>query len=395
MDRRRFILAAGRAALLIPALAAAPTLLRPARAASLAASWGRTLVLVELAGGNDGLNTVVPYADPAYYRLRPELAVARDKVLPLDERLGLNPALEPLMPVWRQGELAVALGVGYPRPNRSHFRSIEIWESGTDRGRAGDGWLARLFQGQPRPAGLAADAIVLGGGVGAVAGGDMRAIVMRDPQQFLRRARRLESSSGEARNPALAHILRVEREIDNAAAELRAAAARVPDFDVRFPPGPFGRQLETAAKLIEGGVPVPVIKLSQSGYDTHSNQPGRHAALLAELGAGLAAFQRVVTAGGHGQRVLVMTYSEFGRRAVQNGSLGSDHGTAAPHFLLGGRVRGGLHGAQPSLGALEGGDLRHGLDFRQLYATVAEHWWGLPRDNTPFAGQRPLPLLKS
>lgn len=360
-----------------------------------AAQGDRVLVLVELAGGNDGLNTVVPYGDPAYARLRPALAVPRDQVLPLSETVGLNQALGPLMPAWRAGELAAVLGVGYPRPNRSHFRSIDIWETGSDSDETlTDGWITRVWRDHRRAGDGSTDVIVLGGGSGVAAGDGLRSVVLRNPAQFLDRAGRIRQASAPDGNAALAHILKVQGEIEEAAEDLRAVERRAPALRAEFPSGPFGRQLSVAAKLIASKTPVRTIKLALPGFDTHRGQPGQHTALLKQLGSGLAALRAALLASSDWNRVLVMTYSEFGRRAAQNGSNGTDHGTAAPHFFLGSRVRGGLHGAQPSLTELAAGDLEHRVDFRRLYATVAQDWWRLPVAGSPFAAHRPLAVLR-
>ena len=161
----------------------------------------------------------------------------------------------------------------------------------------------------------------------------------------------------------------------------------------RFPPGALGQQFAVAARLIAAGIPVGAIKLAQTGYDTHAGQPGRHPHLLAQLAAGLAAFRTAMLEAGAWDRVLVMTYAEFGRRVAQNGSRGTDHGTAAPHFLLGGRVKGGLFGTQPALGDLDNQDLRHSMDFRRLYATAAQGWWRLPPTPSALGRAPPLPCL--
>jgi uncharacterized protein (DUF1501 family) len=338
---------------------------------------GRVLVLLELNGGNDGLNTVIPYADPLYYRLRPNLAIAREQVLPLTETLGLHPALAPLQAAWEARELAIALGVGYPQPDRSHFRSIEIWETASDANQTlRQGWLARLFQAERLPAGLAAHGIVLGTSEGPLTG-DAHTLVLREPQRFLRKAGQLTRPTATARNPALAHLLAVRQETRGGADALGERLARAPTLTTAFPATRLGRDLETAARLIVTGVPVPVIKLAHGSFDTHAQQRAVHERLLGELAAALAAFRAALTAHGRWRDVLVLTYSEFGRRAAENGSLGTDHGTAAPHFLLGDRVRGGLYGRQPSLARLADGDLVHSLDFRSLYRTVAQGHWGV------------------
>ena len=276
--RRRDFLAASVAALVVP---------RPALAQ---ARYRRLLILVELKGGNDGLNTVVPYADPAYYELRPRLALARDAVLQLDARAGLHPALEPLMPMWRADELAVVQGVGYADPNLSHFRSIEIWDTASASDQyLSSGWLARAFAADPAPPGFAADGVAVGGNDMGPLAGAPRAIVLNDPDQFLRQARlaRPEQRSG---NAALSHILRVEAEIVQAA---RRLSGDVP-LRTEFPANAFGNALRTAAQLAANRGGVAAVKVSLDGFDTHQDQAARQQRLLAELAAGLAAADVVV-----------------------------------------------------------------------------------------------------
>jgi uncharacterized protein (DUF1501 family) len=386
MNRRQFL---GYAAL-------APLALAAPRLAQAAAPTARTLVLVELAGGNDSLNMVVPYADPRYYALRPGVAIARDKVLQLDPRFGLHPALEPLMAPWRERELAVALGVGYERPNRSHFRSIDIWDTASDSEQyLEDGWIARLFAAPQAGRSSVADAIVLGGGSRSVSGRGIRAIVLNDPEQFARASRMVRGGEMATPNPALAHILKVRGDIEQAGAKLREIEANAPALGVAFPTHRLGKEMQSAAKLIASGTHVPVIKVGLSGFDTHSNQPARQMQLYAHVAEALAAFRAAMVKAGAWDRVLVMTYSEFGRRAAQNGSGGTDHGTAASHFVMGGRVRGGIVGAAPRLDDLESGDLRFTQDFRGLYATAAQSWLQLAGARDVLGAHRPLDVLRA
>jgi uncharacterized protein (DUF1501 family) len=388
--RRRDFLLAGSAS-------AAFTLLTPhALAQSRAAGWraDRTLVLIELAGGNDGLNTVVPYADPDYQRLRPGLAIKRETVVQLDEKLGLHPSLAPLAEAWKAGELAIVQGVGYENPNRSHFRSIDIWDTASGSNRfLTEGWVSRVIGASRRAAERLADAVVLGGGTGPVTGSGLRAVSMPDPQRFLRQAQGLHAAEARPANPALAHVVKVQREIQDTAKELRDVLARAPEVRGQFPNGPLAQQLRVAARLINAKAVVPVVKLALGGFDTHANQPPVHANLLRQLGEGLAAFRKALADAGRWNDVLVMTYSEFGRRAAQNGSNGTDHGTAAPHFVLGATVKGGLHGPAPNLADLANGDLKHAIDYRSLYATAARTWWGFTRTSA-FGDHAPLPILK-
>lgn len=360
--------------------------------------WGRSapaprlLVLVELNGGNDGLNTVVPYADPAYAAARPRLAVPRDRVLQLDERLGLHPALAPLRPLWESRELSLALGLGYARPNRSHFRSIEIWNSASAAEETlQEGWLSRVLtetDGQD-----AVQGIVLGGPEGPLAGPGLTSVVLRDPRRLRQAARLLDGKASAPANPALAHILAERARMQGAAEAIARRLAEAPPLRTAFPETALGRQLQRSARLIAAGAPASVFKLRHSGYDTHAGQAGRHARLLGELAEGLAAFRAAMLACGAWERCLVMTYAEFGRRVAENASGGSDHGSAAPHFLLGGRLQGGFLGAQPALDDLEGGDLKPRLDFRRLYAAVSQDWLGLPPAPNSLGRHAPLALL--
>lgn len=338
------------------------------------ANYERLLVLVELKGGNDGLNTVVPYADAAYYQLRPRLAIPRDQVLQLDGATGLHPSLGPLMAAWSSRELAIVQGVGYPDANLSHFRSIEIWETASRSNEyLADGWLSRAFNAAPTPRSFAADGVIIGGAeMGPLAGGATRAIALTDTEQFLRQAR-LAAPAGQAGNAALGHILRVERDIVQAAANLNGDHP----YATEFPLTPFGNAVRTASQVIASKAGVAVVKLALGGFDTHSAQAGTHARLLKDLADGLVALRSALTEIGRWDSTLVMTYAEFGRRPRQNLSDGTDHGTASAHFVMGGRVKGGLYGAAPALAGLDGnGNLPHAVDFRDLYATALERWWG-------------------
>lgn len=340
----------------------------------------RTLVLLELKGGNDGLNTVVPYSDEKYYKLRPQLAVRREQVLQLSPELGLNPVMEQFMPIWQEKELAVICGVGYPEPNRSHFRSIEIWETGSDSNDyLQDGWIARLFEDSD-PGELLADGIVLGNNEGGpLAGLNMRNIFMRNPKQFFQQAKKLEELQAKTNNNALKHLLKVQRDIHTAAQDLEKKVLEN-TIGTQFPPSQIGRQLEIAANIITSDTPVAVIKVSHGGFDTHSGQRNKHDRLLQQLSSALHAFRKALVEKGKWNDTLVMTYSEFGRRAYENGSKGTDHGTAAPHFMMGGKVRGGIYGKQPELNELKKGDLVYHVDYRSMYSTVANKWWNVSSD---------------
>jgi uncharacterized protein (DUF1501 family) len=348
----------------------------------------KLLVLVELKGGNDGLNAVVPFADSAYYALRPKLAIARDHVVQLSDRVGLHPALAPLAAFWRERELAVLQGLGYPTPNLSHFRSIEIWDTASPSDLYWpDGWLCRTFTRHSVDASCAADGVVVGSNdLGPLSGTGVRTIALGDTRTFLRRAR-LAQPAAAAPNEALAHILKVEADSVHARAHLVADRA----FETEFPPTPFGNAVKAACQVIANPSGVAAVRLTLPGFDTHTNQIGTQARLLADLAGGLTALKRALVELGRWRETLVLTYAEFGRRPKENVSLGTDHGTANAHFALGGRVAGGLYGEAPELTALTGdGNPRHALDFRNVYATVLERWWGI--DSRSTLGNRFTPV---
>lgn len=354
----------------------------------------RLLVLVELKGGNDGLNTVVPLGDPAYARLRPRLAMARESLLPVSEAAGLHPSLDKLLPLWSSGELAIVQGVGYPDPNLSHFRSIEIWDTASgSHDYLEEGWLARAFARNPSPAAYAADGVVVGASdLGPLAGTGARAIALTSPEDFLRSARLAHAAERPSKNPALAHILKVERDIARSAERLEPGQ----DLKTVFPPGPFGAALRTAARLAANPQGVSVIRVTLTGFDTHANQQGVHAQLLRQLGDGLSALRAALVETGRWPDTLVATYSEFGRRPRENQSGGTDHGTAAVHFVTGGAVKGGLYGEMPRLDRLDGqGNLGFTVDFRRYYATLLEGAWGGDSREVLGGSFPPLEILRT
>ncbi|MFM0336572.1 DUF1501 domain-containing protein [Paraburkholderia fungorum] len=412
MKRRSFLSmgAATGAALWLPrafgAQAAVPR-------APTSRGYGNLLILVELKGGNDGLNTVIPFADPTYYQLRKNIGIKREQAIQLDERTALHPSLQPLVPLWQSQQLAIVQGVSYTQPNLSHFRSIEIWDTASRSDQyLREGWLTRAFAQTPVPPGFAADGVVIGSAeMGPLANG-ARAIALVNPAQFVKAARLATPVSLHERNPELAHILEVENDIVKAADHLRPAQGQA-QLKTVFPGGVFGTSIKTAMQVLAAGdapkdVPagdlpqaqrsgqgVAVIRLTLNGFDTHQNQPGQQAALLRQLAEGFTSMKSALIELGRWDDTLVMTYAEFGRRPRENQSNGTDHGTVAPHFVTGGRVRGGLYGAAPLLARLDGnGNLPVGVDFRQLYATVLGPWWGLDASTVLQQRFEPLPLLR-
>ena len=387
MDRRRFV----KLAAVLPWAALAPKLAFALSADS--PRYRNLLLLIELKGGNDGLNTLVPYADPAYYALRPKIAIARDHVVQLSDRVGLHPALEPLLPMWKSRELAVLQGVGYPEPNLSHFRSIEIWDTASKSDEyLRDGWLTRTFAAVPAPGGFAADGVIIGSpDLGPLAGGGTRAIALANTEQFLRQAR-LAAIEGRTPNAALRHILKVEGNILQAASHLKADFA----FAAEFPEGAFGNAIKAACRVVAKQAGVAVVRVTLNGFDTHSAQPATQARLLGELAGGLLALRRALIELDRWNDTLVLTYAEFGRRPKENLSNGTDHGTASVHFALGGRVAGGLYGEAPALDRLSAdGNPAYAIDFRSVYATALERWWGVASSG-PLRGRfATLPIIRA
>ena len=385
MNRRKFLASTGVAAI---------TAWLPGKAfAAATGHYERLLVLVELKGGNDGLNTVVPYADAEYYTLRQRIGIARDQVLQLDAQAGLHPSLQPLMTLWQNRELAVVQSVGYPSANLSHFRSIEIWDTASKSDQyLSDGWLTRAFASSPVPRSYAADGVVLGSNeMGPLAGGGTRALALNNTAEFLRQAK-LAGSDGVARNAALSHILKVERDVTQAASNLGNNVT----LRSEFPNHAFGNAVKTAAQVVASGAGIAAVKVTLNGFDTHSGQQGTQQRLLKELAEGIVAFRTAMQELGRWDSTLMMTYCEFGRRPRENMSGGTDHGTANAHFVTGGKVRGGIYGLAPALNRLDGnGNLPFAIDFRELYATALGRWWGLDTQAALNGRFNPVELLRA
>lgn len=338
----------------------------------------KILVLVELKGGNDGLNTLIPYAQKQYYQYRPQLAIPESDLLKIDNAVGMHPGLQALMPLWQQGKMAWVQGVGYPNQDRSHFHSIEIWETGeTDADGDDIGW---VIKGLNRDGikGIAMDT-----SLGPLAGRAHDSIGITAPGQFARQGQRIKELKARTNNIALQHILEVQAEIDELSDQVLAYLKQSSPPRQKFSNNRFGKDLQSVFSLITGGSPIPAYKVSLGSFDTHFNQLPRHKNLLTNLSEGLAIFADNLKDAGHWDDVLIMTYSEFGRRAHENANKGTDHGAAAPHFVLGGKVNGGLFGQYPSLINLdERGDVRFDVDFRDVYASVLQNWWKVSSGNS-------------
>ncbi len=352
-----------------------------------------TLVVVQLGGGNDGLNTVVPYAHDEYYRARPHLAVAQQKLLRLTDEVGLHPGLAPLKELYEDGRMAIVQGVGYPNPNRSHFRSMEIWQTADPAGTGPKtGWLGRLFDSECPDCETALGITLSADMPLAMQGNARRVIAMENPARFgfhplqgagpqeLEAFRQLiQPVPGE--EPVVDFLTHTEMNALLAAADMQKIAGRLAqDAGSGYPRDPFAQKLRIVAGLIAAGAPTRVYYVGLGGFDTHATQAGRHDRLLESLGKGLGAFVKDIKDKGLQDKVLVMTFSEFGRRVAENASSGTDHGTAAPMLLIGRAVSPGVHGIHPSLTDLDQGDLKYQIDFRSVYATVLGQWMGVRSD---------------
>jgi uncharacterized protein (DUF1501 family) len=370
MKRRQFLSSLGATVgvTLLPSAFAQPT-------SQANAAYKKLLVLVELKGANDGLNTLVPYSDPAYTALRPTVQIKRDQVLQLSDRFSLHPALEPLMPLWRTGEMAAMMGLGYPQPNLSHFRSIEIWDTASKSNEyLSEGWLARAFTAVAPPKSFLADGVAIGSGnLGPLANGT-RALSIASTDAFLRQAR-LADPHGRAYNKALQHILRLEGDAQFASAQLKPKT----DWKTDFPNHNLGQQVKTAMQVVSASQGVAAVHVGLGSFDTHVGQLGTHQNLLKQLAESIVAIKQASDELGRWKDTLIVTYCEFGRRAKENASSGTDHGTANVQFAFGGSVKGGLKGEYQSLTDLTAdGNFVYTADYRSMYASVLRDWWNLP-----------------
>lgn len=380
------------------------------------------LVVLQMAGGNDGINTVIPYGSDHYYKARPRIGVKASDVIKLNDQIGLNPGLTAFKALYDQGNLGIVQGVGYPNPNRSHFRSTEIWQTASDSDKFEQyGWIGRYFDN----ACAGCDPTV-----GVTVGRQMpqaftaktpKGVAVDNPQNY----RFIESEPGQdgkmmeqsykelndtdnsggsvaslagpsqlqtARPGSVMDFLeRTAMDAQVSSDEIRAISART-ENKATYPGSQLGNSLKLVAKLIGGGLSTRIFYVSQGGYDTHTNQVGTHQRLLKDLGDSVKAFTDDMKAQGNMQRVLLMTFSEFGRRVSDNANSGTDHGAAAPMFVVGERMRAGLLGQYPSLAPTDlfQGDIKYTVDFRSVYASVLESW--LHTRSEPILGRKYQPL---
>ena len=406
MNRRHFLT---RSAGIVAIGAAPPAFLSRAVAASAKNDPDqRILVIVQLAGGNDGVNTVVPWADDAYHAARPSLAIGKDAVLRINDHIGLHPQLAGMKSLYDEGSLSILQGIGYPLPNRSHFRSMDIWNTAHPEAElTGDGWLGRA---------LDSSAAKFAGKVPALAlGVENLPLALVAPRTNVPSIRSLDDyqlrfgpesdqklmgtlakqlAAGKPGPDDLSFIRQTLGTALTSAERLKEVAAAYQPA-APYPLTQLAGNLKTVAQLIAGELGTRIFFVSLGGFDTHSRQAGSHGALMAELSGAVSAFFKDLRAHGLADQVLLATYSEFGRRLKENGSLGTDHGAASQMFVVSGAVKAGVFGDHPSLTDLDDGDLKHATDFRSVYATLLDHWLRIPSEPVLGGKFAPLEFLKA
>ena len=385
-----------------------------ARAAEVAATTRtadrRILVLIQLAGGNDGLNTLIPYSDDAYYKARPGIGIPKNQALKIDDRLGLHPRLTGLKELYDEGKLAIVQGVGYPQPDRSHFRSMDIWQSAQpDVAAPRDGWLGRALEWQVDRDAALAEALTLGTEKLPLAfvSGRVTVPTLRRLEDF-----QLVDGSGPESHRKLKResLDRTAATVSGNRSELdflrRATTTAFTNADrmkslsatykpaAEYPSTGLANRLKLVAQMVAAELPARMYFVTLDGFDTHAQQEAGHAAILAELGGAIRAFERDLAGHGIADQVMLSTFSEFGRRVAENGSLGTDHGAASMLFRMTPTTasvpnKSGIFGTHPSLTQLDDGDLRHTVDFRSVYASLLT-WLQIPSE--PVLGQGFAPV---
>jgi uncharacterized protein (DUF1501 family) len=383
ITRRSFIKGA---AIVAASSSFAPSFLARTAYKALAAG-NNQLVVIQLSGGNDGINTVVPYATQQYAESRPTLGIAKDQVLAIDGSVGLHPNLKALKALYDQKNLAIVQGVGYPNPNRSHFQSMQIWQTASPDNAMQTGWLGRYDE-----------ANLQGQRLGALNFGEQlprtfwteHTVVpsigslnnyqfLTDPKAPDDKQAQIDAINRIFSNPigrdAADFFRQAATDAFQTATELKSAVAGTKST-AQYPTTPLGRQLQLVGQLIGSNLGTRIYYVSMGGFDTHSGEKNTHDRLMQQLNDAVDAFTKDLQAQGAFGNTLLMTFSEFGRRVKENGSAGTDHGTAEPMFLLGGGVQGGLYGSYPDMGDLDSGDLKFTTDFRSVYGTVVADWLG-------------------
>lgn len=357
---------------------------------------GTILVLIQLAGGNDGLNTIIPFKDDLYFKARPSIAIKSKNYLNINDHLQFNPTMKGFKNIYDDGNLAIIQGVGYPNPNRSHFTSTDIWQQGGKDFRSTDtGWIGRYFDSN-------------------CSGSDPFGVSITEKNPLAFKGKKTNSvlsftnpneihfnADSETMNESLQFFKEINKPQLNKINEEppvaefleRTALDAVVSLDKikktfshsitnnNYPNTKLGKELQYIANMINGEFSTQVYYASQTGYDTHGNQLNKHDNLLKELSGAIEAFVADLKQHNNFNRVVIMTFSEFGRRVHENGDVGTDHGAAAPMFVIGGKIKPGIYGSHPSLQDLDDGDLKYNIDFRSVYATILNRWLNVDQKN--------------
>jgi len=354
---------------------------------------GKILVIIQLSGGNDGLNTVIPYRNDIYYRERPSLSIPATEVLRLDDQQGLHPAMVGLRELYDQGLLTVLNSVGYPNPDRSHFRSMDIWHTASNSNEHWTtGWLGRYIDNDCTGCANPHHVIEVDDSLSLALKGEQRSgFAMRDPRQIRDIANAPFLQAVSQQGPAKSHehldFLYKTLSDTQSSADYLFEQAQVHRSTVDFPKSPFGKDLKRIAELITANTNCRVYYASLSGFDTHANQQGAQQRLLEQYAEGVKALTTDLQQNGLLNEVRILTFSEFGRRVVQNASNGTDHGTANNAFIIGGNLpKPGIFNAAPNLEKLDQGDLFYQIDFRSVYQNLLDHW--LEVDSQPILGRK-------
>lgn len=328
------------------------------------------VVFIQLNGGNDGLNTFIPFENPAYYTFRPKIAIAKNEVIGKNQGMGFHPALSGLAQIQQNGDLTVIQNVGYPEPNRSHFRSQEIWQTATPSNEyATEGWLGRYLDLQCKDHNPTAAINIDSIDNLALKGKEPNTITVKDPNRFKVRTDK-ETAAKLSDNPQLDFVRKIADSVTEGSDEIQKALSKT-SADTSYPKTGLAKNLEWISRLIKGNLNSKVYYTSLNGFDTHDNQLEIHQRKLQEVNDAVYSFYSDLKKAGLLQQVTIVIFSEFGRRVKDNGN-GTDHGTAAPLFVIGGQNKGQIIGQNPNLSDLDNGDLKFETDFRSVYASLLQ-----------------------
>ena len=397
INRRKFLresLAVGSLGITVPSIFGKAIVAAAEESQSLSVS-GKILVIIQMAGGYDGINMVIPYQDPAYRDLRSTLGIAESDMIVVDDRVASHPAMSSMKSLLDTGRLAVIEGVGYPKPNYSHFKAMDIWQTADPDGQAYDGWLSRYFDGLTDGGGHPLAGVSVGRRLPTAFNASGAPIpAVESVETFA-----LDSAAGDPhadeRRTSLLNLYDLYRPANTPFAALLdstldsaclssielSAAHQAYQPAVDYPQSSLASGLQLLAELIdsgEEGTPLRVGHVTLGGFDTHAQQATRLEDLLTQANEAISAFQADIDAHGHADDVLVMVWTEFGRRPQENAQAGTDHGSAVPMFPIGNAVNSGFHGEPPSLTNLDNGNLRFTTDFRSVYATILDRWLQAP-----------------